>query len=122
MSNQRHLPRGLFKLVAHEVALDLLTEVQKIELHKPGLAHMRDQLYRAADNMTLRLSEASGRTMGNRRQHLEGAYGECQEAKSALEQIRKHGVEVPETVDQMADRLGGLLYGLLRAERRKNQT
>jgi len=81
-----------------------------------GMSHLRDHLARAADNTALRLSEASGRTMGNRYQHLEAAYAENQEVQSDLLLIRARGVEVPPAALDQADRLGGLIYGLLRAE------
>ncbi len=73
---------------------------------------------RAADNTALRLSEASGRTLGNRYQHLEAAYAENQEVQSDLALMRARGVEIPAAVLRHADRLGGLIYGLLRAELR----
>jgi len=66
----------------------------------------------------LRLSEASGRTQGNRYQHLEAAYAENQEVQSDLVLMRARGVEIPATALGQADRLGGLVYGLLRAELR----
>jgi len=81
-----------------------------------GLAHLRDHLVRAADNTVLRLSEASGRTLGNRRQHLEAAYAENQEVQSDLLLLRSRGIPVPVAVVDQADRVGGLIYGLLRAE------
>jgi hypothetical protein len=66
----------------------------------------------------LRLSEASGRTLGNRYQHLEAAYAENQEVQSDLVLMQSRGIEIPSPVLHHADRLGGLIYGLLRAELR----
>ena len=83
-----------------------------------GLSHLRDHLMRAADNTALRLSEAGGRTAGNRYQHLEAAYAENQEVQSDLLLLGGRGIEVPRSVLREADRLGGLIYGLLRAEAR----
>jgi hypothetical protein len=54
--------------------------------------------------------------MGNRYQHLEAAYAECQEVQTDLMLIREHGFDVPVKLLRKADRLGGLIYGLLRAE------
>jgi len=68
------------------------------------------------------LSEASGRTLGNRYQHLEAAYAENQEVLSDLILMRARGVEIPPAVLHHADRLGGLIYGLLRAELRNAVT
>jgi hypothetical protein len=106
---------GRAKLVALEVALELVTVLQQVELPR-GMSHLRDHLIRAADNTALRLAEASGRTMGNRYQHLEAAYAENQEAQSDLLLIAARGVDIPPAALHRADRLGGLIYGLLRAE------
>jgi hypothetical protein len=54
--------------------------------------------------------------MGHRYQHLEAAYAETKEAQTALELIRARRIEVPDAVVQQADRLGALIYGLLRAD------
>ena len=113
--NRRRLPRGRAKLLALEVALELAATLHKLALPR-GFAHLGDHLQRAADNTVLRLSEASGRTMGNRYQHLEAAYAENQEVQSDLVLIRARGVEIPQAVLRQADRVGGLIYGLLRAE------
>jgi hypothetical protein len=86
-----------------------------------GFAHLGDHLQRAADNTVLRLSEASGRTMGNRVQHLEAAYAENQEVQSDLVLIRARAIEVPQAILVNADWLGGLIYGLLRAEARSRE-
>ena len=64
----------------------------------------------------LRLAEASGRTLGNRYQHLEAAYAENQEVQSDLLLLRSRAIPVPAVVVAQADRVGGLIYGLLRAE------
>jgi hypothetical protein len=74
------------------------------------------QAAKRRSNTALRLSEASGRTLGNRYQHLEAAYAEIQEVQSDLVLMRARGVEIPATVLHHADRLGGLIFGLLRAE------
>ncbi len=57
--------------------------------------------------------------MGNRYQHLEAAYAENQEVQSDLVLMRARGVEIPGAAIRHADRLGGLIYGLLRAELRR---
>lgn len=64
----------------------------------------------------LRLSEACGRTLGNRRQHLEAAYAEIQEVQSDLLLLRSRGVPIPVAVVVEADRVGGFIFGLLRVK------
>ncbi len=59
----RCLPLGRKKLVALEIAETLVAAIHKLRLPH-GLAHLRDNLMRAADNTALRLSEANGRTWG----------------------------------------------------------
>ena len=113
--HRRSLPRGRAKLYALQVAVELAGVVAELAMPR-GLSHLRDHLVRAADNTALRLSEASGRTLGNRYQHLEAAYAENQEVQSDLLLIEARGVELPAPLVPMANRLGGLLYGLLRAE------
>jgi hypothetical protein len=102
------------------VAVQLASQIARLSLPR-GLSHLRDHLVRAADNTALRLSEASGRTLGNRYQHLEAAYAENQEVQCDLELIAMRGVDLPAEVAGMADRLGALVYGLLRAERRRRR-
>ncbi len=116
-TQKRCLPLGRRKLVALETALNLVAAIHKLRLPR-GLSHLRDHLMRAADNTALRLSEADGRTMGHRTQHLEAAYAENQEVQTALSLIGSREIEIPAAVSQQADRLGGLIYGLLRADLR----
>jgi four helix bundle protein len=116
-SNHRRLPQGRNKLLALEVALSLVAAIHKITLPR-GLSHLRDHLVRAADNTALRLSEANGRTMGNRTQHIEAAYSEVQEVQTALSLLEARAIDVPPAIIRQADRLGGLIYGLLRADLR----
>ncbi len=116
-SNQRRLPQGRAKLVAFEAAVELVKAIRVAEVGR-GYSHLRDHLVRAAGNTALRLSEASGRTMGNRYQHIEAAYAENQEVQTALMLINGQGGEVPAGVIRQADRIGGLIFGLLRTEAR----
>ena len=74
--------------------MELAASIAELTLPR-GLSHLRDHLVRAADNTALRLSEASGRTLGNRYQHLEAAYAENQEVQSDLVLMRARGVEIP---------------------------
>jgi len=99
--------------VALRVAFQVIAGVTKLQCR--GEAHLRDHLVRAARNTGLALSEASGRTGGNRWVHLERAYSENQEVQSDLMMLAACGIDVPDELMQQADRLGGLIYGLLRS-------
>ncbi len=112
---RRSLPRGRAKLIALRVARIVAFSISKISVPR-GLGHYRNHLVRAASNTDLRLSEASGHTGGLRYIHLEAAYAENQETQSDLDMLCDLGIEVPESLISQADRLGGLIYGLLRAE------
>ena len=103
------------KLHALELAVRPAGAAHEAEIPR-GLSHLRDHLVRAADNTALRLSEASGRTLGNRDQHLEAAYAENQEVQSDLRLIRARGVDVPQPLIALADRLGETVDRLLRAQ------
>ena len=111
---RRPLPRGGTGLVALEVADDVAAAIDNLQFRR-GLSHLRDHLVRAADNTSIRLAEASGHTGGNRSLHLEAAYAENQEVQRVLALISRRRVEVPERLARQAHRLGGLIYGLLRA-------
>lgn len=123
----QRLPRGRAKLVAYEEAMRLVRAVRQIRAPR-GFGFAHDHLVRAAGNTALRLSEASGRGraelasefggLGNRYQHLEAAYAENQEAQTALQIIRDVGGEVSDSLFHQADRVGGLIYGLVQAEAR----
>ena len=116
--NRRSLPRGRAKLLALEVAVQLSRGIHQLSIPR-RLSHLGDHLQRAADNTALRLSEASGRTLGNRYQHLEAAYAENQEVQSDLVLISTRGGGIGQSIVEEADWLGGLIYGLLRAEARE---
>jgi four helix bundle protein len=96
-----------------EVAQDLSKGVRSLRFPR-GYAHLRDQLWRAADHSVLRLEEGCCRTAGNRYLHLQGAYAEAREAQRVLLLMTHLGLPVSGDTLRLADRLGGLLYGLLR--------
>ena len=110
---RRPLPLGGTKLVAQQVADDVAAAIDNLKLRR-GLAHLRDHLVRAADNTAIRISEGTGRTAGNRYVHLEAAYAENKEVQRVLDLLRRRRVEVPAELISQANRLGGLIYGLLR--------
>ena len=118
--SRRSLPRGRAKLVALRVARIVAFEVSKIRVPR-GFGHLRNHLVRAADNTKLRLSEASGHTGGLRYIHLEHAYAENQEVQGDLDMLCDRGIEISSSLIRQADRLGGLIYGLLRSELRSDE-
>lgn len=59
----------------------------------------------------------SCRTAGNRLQHLQGAYAEAREAQRALLLMQRLAFGVPAETIALADRLGALLFGLMRRYR-----
>lgn len=96
-----------------DVAQELAVAVRRLTFPR-GYAHLRDQLWRATDHAVLRLEEGCCRTAGNRYQHLQGAYAEAREAQRVLVLMTRLGLAVPADTVERADRLGGLLFGLLR--------
>ena len=101
-----------------DVAQELAVAVRTLTFPR-GYAHLRDQLWRAADHAVLRLEEGCCRTAGNRYQHLQSAYAEAREAQRVLALMTRLGLAVPAGTVGRADRLGGLLFGLLRRYRRR---
>jgi four helix bundle protein len=99
-----------------DLALALAKAVRKLRFPR-GYAHLRDQLWRASDHAVLRLEEGCCRTAGNRYQHLQGAYAEAREAQRALGLMQQLGLPLPSETVALAERLGGLLYGLMRRYR-----
>ena len=99
-----------------EVAQELSVPVRRLGFPR-GSAHLRDQLWRASDHAVLRLEEGCCRTGGNRYQHLQGAYAEAREAQRTLGLMASVGLAVPAPTLAVAERLGGLLFGLLRRHR-----
>jgi len=101
-----------------QVAQDLAKAVRELGFPR-GYAHLRDQLWRATDHAVLRLEEGCCRTAGNRCLHLQGAYAEAREAQRVLLLMSHLEQRVPQDTVQLADRLGGLLFGLLRRYQRR---
>ena len=113
--SRRSLPRGRAKLVAYRVARVVASQVSEIRFPR-GLGHLRNHLVRAANNTVLRLAEACGHAGGLRYIHLEVAYAETQKVQADLEMLCDRGIRVPHSLIRQADRLGGLIYGLLRSD------
>ena len=104
------------------LALDLMLEA--IEALRPALdaIEQRDrdlgnQLRRAASSVALNLGEAQGVSGGNRVLRRRTALGSLYESRTALRVARAFGYIDAETAAgplAKLDRVGGLIYGLLR--------
>ena len=102
------------KLIAFEVALDVIRQlqpiIQQIRVHD---LHLADQLARAAKNTAANLSEGQRREAGNKRRAYETAHGEAREALGWLEIASACGFALDDAdVRRTLDRLLGLLWGL----------
>ncbi len=95
-----------------------------IHLLRPVVATLRDrrasladQLERAATSVSLNVAEAGGRAGRDRVRVLRIAVGEAREVKAALTVAGAWGYLDAATLApalQVADRLGGVLFGLVR--------
>src|SRR5882672_3635733 len=103
------------KLVAYQVACDLLITIVGAKIRDP---HLRDQALRAAKSACLNIAEANGRASpADRRRVFAIARGEATEAAAAV-QIAALAGECPREWAAKAQQLGGrtvaLLTGLMR--------
>jgi four helix bundle protein len=103
------------KLVAFEVARDLLVAVIAAKIADPKL---RDQAMRAAKSACLNVAEGAGRmSVPDRSRIFAIARGEACEAAAAVEIAAIAGDCTPESsiaANELADRLVALLTGLIR--------
>jgi four helix bundle protein len=115
--NKRTYARALphHRLVAYQVALELLTLVRKANIRD---AKLRDQALRASKSVCLNVAEAAGRTSPADKARVFGiARGEALEVAAALEIAHVAGDVDAASADlgaHIADRLYALLTGLAR--------
>jgi four helix bundle protein len=113
MTNWTTLPHE--KLVAYQVAKELLAEVQRAEISDPKL---RDQAMRAAMSACLNIAEAAGRqSAADQKRVFAIARGEASEAAAALDiaaTARFCGVDSARIGGALARRAYALLTGLIR--------
>ncbi len=100
------------KLIAYEVALELLRAVRAAGIADRGLC---DQAMRAAKSACLNCAEAAGRvSRPDKARVLAIARGEACEAAAAVEIVAQAGDTHAEAVAVVADRLVRLLTGFIR--------
>jgi len=103
------------KLLAYQVALQLITAVKAAEIRDVKL---RDQAIRAAKSAALNIAEAAGRVSpADRARVFAIARGEAMEAAAGVEIATLAGDSDPAAFDAclpIADRLVALLTGLCR--------
>jgi four helix bundle protein len=117
MTERRTTTRPLphHRLLAYEVALQLLVAVRQAEIRDVKL---RDQALRAAKSTALNVAEAAGRvSKADRARVFAIARGEAMEATAAVEIAVLAGDAEPASLEvclPIADRLVALLTGLAR--------
>jgi four helix bundle protein len=104
------------KFVAYEVALELIRALSPIvEQLKPCSADLADQIVRAANSITLNLSEGSGRRGKDRRRFFLFAQGSAKEIRGALDTAIAWGWKIEISGPYaLLDRELRLLWGLCR--------
>jgi four helix bundle protein len=113
MTNWTTLPHE--KLVAYQVAKELLAEVQRAEISD---SRLRDQAMRAAMSACLNIAEAAGRqSAADQKRVFAIARGEASEAAAALDiaaTARFYSVDSARIGGALARRAYALLTGLIR--------
>ncbi|MCA1827834.1 MAG: four helix bundle protein [Myxococcales bacterium] len=103
------------KLLAYQIALQLLQEVRDLEVTDP---RTRDQLLRASKSICLNIAEAVGRfSNADRKRVYAIARGECCETAAAIDvagAARECDPERGRVARDTAGRVYGLLTGLIR--------
>ncbi|HVV84844.1 MAG TPA: four helix bundle protein [Kofleriaceae bacterium] len=104
---------------AYEVSLELVRELRGVmtalRKHDRELA---SQLHRAATSIVLNLAEGRDRCGGDQRHCYEIAAGSAGEVRAALDAAEAWGWPLELARSRVvADKLGGLLYGLTRRRR-----
>jgi four helix bundle protein len=110
------------KLVAYRVAMDLFVGVEHLAQSLPrGHADLKDQLRRSGAAAVRHIAEAASREHArDKAARFSVARGECGECASAIEMALAIGLVASgraASLLALADRLAGLLLGLIRAQR-----
>ena len=101
------------KLIAYQVAVELLQHVQQLRIADPRL---RDQVLRSSKSVCLNIAEAVGRLSDSDRKRVDAiARGECCEAAAAIDIARTSGECDPERGRSARD-IAGRVYALRRSD------
>ena len=115
MANKPTIYLPIEKLVAYQVACELLVAVSEAGIRDAGL---RDQALRAARSACLNIAEANGRvSMADRKRVFGIARGEASEAAAAVRIAALTGECSPEAAERarrVGSRVVALLTGLVR--------
>jgi four helix bundle protein len=104
------------RFVAYDVCLAVVTGLHPaLALVRRHNAALAKQGTNAIDSVLLNLAEGNGRSGGDRLHHFRIALGSLREANAVLDIAGAHRwLAQPLPMSAERDRLGGLIYGLLR--------
>jgi four helix bundle protein len=110
------------KLDAYRVAMELFVGVEAVAKALPqGHADLKDQVRRSAAATVRHIAEGANREHArDRAARFSMARGECGECAATLEMAAAIGIVRPDRVAKLlglADRIGAMLCGLIRAQR-----
>ena len=105
--------------LTEKLSLDLIHAVRPVvaALRQRRHAALADQVERAGTSVALNIAEAGGRAGRDSTRVLRIALGECREVRAALAVIAAWGYAAEAELanaDRVANRLGGVFYGLVR--------
>ena len=110
-------------LVAYEVALDLVRALRPVVAQlRNHSAEAADQVERAASSIVLKIAEGDRRRGRDPRRFFDMAHGSAGEIRGALDLADAWGWQVEtQPARALLDRELGLLWGLTRRERAKDE-
>jgi four helix bundle protein len=119
--NETHSPFPADRLVAYQVAKEVLGEV--VRLAATWNASLRDQAERAGESALLNVAEGAAQPPGSRakRRHYDIALASACEIGAALDAAAVRRLSPADEIAaarRLVGRLGALLFGLVRSARR----
>ena len=106
------------RLDAYRVAVELLLGVERLVARLPrGHGNLKDQLRRAATATVLNLAEGANRSHpADKAARFNVARSECGECDAALHLVELLGLARTEDLRRLADRIGAMLFRLMRRQ------